>query len=196
MSKLTIADIADLRAYERERAGFLRHVIDLKRRRRVAVGTLVTFLFENRDTVRFQIQEMARVEKLISDEAIEAELAIYNPLIPGPGQLSATMFVELTSDAALREWLPRLVGIERSTVLRLSGGREVRGIVEEQHEAALTRDDITSTVHYVRWELAPDDVAAVRSGPVFLAIDHPAYQEQAELLPGTVEELLGDLAPS
>src|SRR5690606_19012421 len=82
MAKLTIDDISDLRAYERERDEFRRHVIALKKRRRVHVGPFVTLVFENRDTIRFQIQEMARVERLITDEAIEQELAIYNPLIP------------------------------------------------------------------------------------------------------------------
>src|SRR5690606_28224213 len=117
-------DIADFRAYERERNDFRAHIIDLKRRRRVPVGPFVTFVFENRDTIRFQIQEMARVERLYSDEQIETELRIYNPLIPEPGQLCATMFLELTSDAELREWLPKLVGIERSVALCIGDDRE------------------------------------------------------------------------
>ena len=95
--RLTLDDIADLRAYERERAEFSQHVIALKKRRRIHVGPHVTLLFENRDTIRFQIQEMARVEKILSDEGIEAELRAYNPLIPEPGTLSATLFVELTT---------------------------------------------------------------------------------------------------
>ena len=86
MSKLTLDDISDLRAYEREREEFRADVIALKKRRRVSIGPVTTFLFENRETIRFQIQEMARIEKLISDEAIEGELAAYNPLIPEPGK--------------------------------------------------------------------------------------------------------------
>jgi hypothetical protein len=125
MRKLTIDDISDLRAYERVRDDFRRDVIALKRRRRVALGDFVTILFENERTIRFQIQEMARAEKLISDEAIETELRIYNPLIPEPGQLCATLFIELTSKEALIEWLPRLVGIERSVALRLADGDQV-----------------------------------------------------------------------
>jgi hypothetical protein len=191
--KLQIDDIADLRAYERERSTFLPHVIALKKHRRIAVGTIVTFLFENRDTIRFQVQEMARVERLITDESIQTELDVYNPLIPDPGQLSATMFVELTSDAALREWLPLLVGIERAPVLHLADGTAVPCVVEEQHEAQLTRDDITSTVHYVRWELSPEQVEVFASGPVRLAVEHPAYREVVELAPGTIAELLADL---
>ena len=96
MPKLTLDDISDLRAYERERDEFRGQVIALKRRRRVALGDIVTLLFENRRTIRFQVQEMARAEKIISDEGIETELRVYNPLIPEPGQLCATLFIELT----------------------------------------------------------------------------------------------------
>src|SRR6185369_16425463 len=108
--------------YEREREEFRTRVIALKKRRRVSFGPVTTFVFENRDTIRFQIQEMARIEKLISDEAIEGELIAYNPLIPEPGSLAATLFIELTSDEALREWLPKLVGIEGDIDLRIGSG--------------------------------------------------------------------------
>jgi hypothetical protein len=193
--KLTLSDIADLRAYERERPELLARVIELKRRRRVAVGTLVTLLFENRDTVRFQIQEMARVEKLISDEAVQSELDVYNPLIPEPGQLSATLFIELTSEEALREWLPRLVGIERMVEIRFPDGSTSRTVTEEQHASQLTRDDITSTVHYVRFELSAEQVAALsRPEPVIVAVTHPDYREEVELAPSTVAELAADAA--
>lgn len=171
-------------------------MIALKKRRRVHLGTILTLLFENRDTIRFQIQEMARVEKLITDEAIQGELDTYNPLIPAPGQLSATVFLELTSEDQLREWLPKLVGIERSLLLRAGEGDdavEVRAITEEAHAAQLTREEVTASVHYVRWELPPEAVAAIAAGPVRLVVDHPAYQEETELLPATVEELLRDL---
>jgi len=193
--KLTLADIADLRAYERERSAFREHVIELKRRRRVEVGTIVTFVFENRDTIRFQIQEMARVEKLISDAAIEGELRAYNPLIPEPGTLSATLFIELTSKEALMEWLPKLVGIERSVRLRLADGSVVAAVPDEGHDSQLTRDDITASVHYVRFELTPAQVEAFGAGPVTLALEHPAYRDDVELAPFTQTELLTDLRP-
>src|SRR3954469_24578806 len=102
--KLSLDDIADLRAYERERAEFRAHVINVKKRRRVGVGPFVTLLFENRDTIRFQIQEMARVEKIISDEGVQSELDVYNPLIPDKGSLAATLFIELTTKDDLLEW--------------------------------------------------------------------------------------------
>jgi hypothetical protein len=190
--KLTLDDIADLRAYEREREEFRTHVIALKKRRRVSVGPHITLLFENRDTIRFQIQEMARAERILTDEGIRTELDIYNPLIPEPGTLSATLFLELTTDAQLREWLPKLVGIERAVVLRFAG-HEVRCRPEEDHEAQLTRDEITASVHYVRFELSPTEVADWGRGPVELAVDHPDYVHAVTLSEEAVAELGADL---
>jgi hypothetical protein len=190
--KLTLDDIADLRAYERERDEYRNRIIGLKRVRRVSVGPIVTLVFENRETVRFQVQEMARAERIVTDERIQAELDVYNPLIPEPGQLSATLFVELTSDAELREWLPKLVGIERSVVLRI-GGHEVRCVPEEAHEQQLTREEVTASVHYIRFELSPEQVAAFDAEPVVLATDHPAYRHEAPLSSETRASLSHDL---
>ena len=191
--KLLLDDIADLRAYERERADFRERVIELKRRRRVPLGTVLTVLFESRDTIRFQIQEMARVEKILSDDGIQTELDIYNALVPEPGQLCATLFIELTSDDQMREWLPKLVGIERSLVLRSADGTEVRCRPEAQHEAQLTRAEATSAVHYLEWSFTPEQIDSLRTGPVTLVCDHPAYQEATMLTDWTVAELLSDL---
>lgn len=193
MAKLTLDDISDLRAYERERAAFLAEVIALKKRRRVPLGDIVTLLFENRRTVRFQVQEMARVERLISDQAVEAELQVYNPLIPEPGQLCATLFVELTSDAALRRWLPLLVGIERAMSLRLADGQQVAARVDEDHAKQLTRDDATASVHFVRWELTAEQVEAFAAGPVALVSTHPHYTVESPLRDVTHAELVADL---
>jgi hypothetical protein len=193
MPKLTLDDISDLRAYERERDGFRREVIALKKLRRVPIGDFLTLVFENEQTIRFQIQEMARAEKLLTDEAIETELRIYNPLVPNPGQLCATLFIELTSKEALMEWLPKLVGIERSVALRLADGRLVHAVVDEDHERQLTREEITASVHYVRWDLTPDQVEGFASGPVSLAVDHPDLQISTELSPERSAALLGDL---
>jgi len=196
--KLTLDDIADLREYERERDEFRRRVIELKKRRRVGVGPFVTVLFENRDTIRFQIQEMARIEKLISDEAIEGELRAYNPLIPEPGELACTLFIELTSEVALREWLPRLVGIESTLELRLGTGegrQVVPCIPDEDHAEQLTREEITASVHYLHFRLDADQVEALAAGPVELAVSHPEYQHTTPLGTDTVAELLADLRP-
>src|SRR5205809_1861661 len=172
MTKLTLDDIADLREYEGERKTFRAHVIALKKRRRVGVGPFVTLLFESRDTIRFQIQEMARAERMLSDEAIQTELDIYNPLIPETGRLSATLFIELTSKAELEEWLPKLVGVERSVVLRI-GDDVVRARPEDAHEEQLTREDVTASVHYIWFDLTPAQVAAMGARPVSIGIVHP-----------------------
>jgi hypothetical protein len=192
-AKLTLDDIADLRAYEREREGFREQVIELKKRRRVFVGPIITFLFENRDTVRFQVQEMARVERMLTDEAIQTELDTYNPLIPDAGQLSATMFLELTDGEELRGWLPKLVGVERSPQLELADGSVVVATPDPTHSAQLTREETTASVHYVRFELTDAQVATFASGPVRLAVRHPNYDESVQLDPATAEELIADL---
>ena len=179
MRKLTVDDIADHRAYERERDDFRRHIIDLKRRRRVALGDLVSIVFENTDTMRWQVQEMARAERMLSDDLIADEIATYNELIPEPGELSATLFIEITDQDALREWLPKLPGIQRHVFFDIAGV-EVRGI--EPDEERLTREDeITSTVHYLKFMLPPAQQAAFEAGPVMIVVDHPAYQAEAVL---------------
>jgi hypothetical protein len=212
--KLTLADISEPRAYERERNEFRARIIELKKRRRVSVGPVVTVVFENRDTIRFQIQEMARAERMLFDEQIQTELDIYNPLIPEPGELSATMFLELTDKDEMVRWLPALVGIEGSAELVIgagpangfgpaSGVAPVNGSapspvvvpceVDPQHAAQLTREETTASVHYVHFRLAPDEVERFGRGPVTLTINHPKYRYSTALSEVTRSELLGDL---
>lgn len=199
-TKLTIDDILDLRAYERERESVRDQIIALKKDRRISVGPVVTLVFENRDTVKFQIQEMARAERLITDEAIQGELDAYNPLIPEPNHLSATVFIELTSKEEMQRWLPALVGIERSIEIRLGllEGDDDKAVVrckpEASHEQQLTRDEITASVHYVTFELTDRQVHAFINGPVTLAVAHPAYEEATVLSPSTKASLSADLA--
>ena len=197
---LTLGDISDQRAYEREREEFRREVIAVKKLRRVTLGPVVTLLFESRLTVLFQIQEMARAEKLTTDAHIQRELDVYNQLLPNVGELSATLFLELTTEEELRTWLPRLIGIERSIVLEIgkgSGRHLVRSEPEEGHESHLTRREETSAVHYVRFTFAPEDVAAFVAGPVQLGVDHPEYpvgRPGVLLSEDTRNELAQDLA--
>lgn len=196
--QLTLDDIADLRAYEREREEFRSRIIALKKRRRIGVGPHITLLFENRETIRFQIQEMARAEKILSDEGIETELRVYNPLIPEPGHLSATLFIELTSDELLREWLPKLVGIERSVVLGAGTGaarQAVRCRVDADHEAQLTREEITASVHYIHFDVPAAAIEALAESGGTLEVDHPEYSFETVLTPENVTELLEDLRP-
>jgi hypothetical protein len=193
MPKLTLADISDLRAYEREREDFRAAIIALKKKRRIGVGPFVTFLFENRETIRFQIQEMARAEKIISDEGIETELRIYNPLIPEPGHLAATMFIELTNEADMREWFPKLVGIETQVEFRVSDGSAVRCTVDPEHAEQLTREDTTAAVHYIHFSFTADQIDALAGGDVTLAVTHDNYSHETALGADTVTELLADL---
>jgi hypothetical protein len=178
MSKLTLDDIADVRAYERERDEFRRHVVALKKRRRIGVGPFVTLVFENRDTIRFQVQEMARVEKILSDEGIQAELDTYNPLVPEPGHLAATLFVELTDEYAMREWLPRLVGIETAVELRLGAGPDAEAV-----RCTVDPD----------FALTAEQIDRLEAGPARLALAHPAYDHEVELSDDNRAELVADL---
>ena len=187
----------DLRAYERVRDEYRQRVMARKRRRRVGLGPIMTVVFECFDTVRFQVQEMVRVERILTDEGVQEELDVYNRLLPSAGELSATLFIELTSEDDLRHWLPRLVGVERSVGFCLSadGGEEgwVAGVPEETHAEALTRETVTPAVHYLRFPFSPDEVRRFASGPVALAVRHPAYEARTELTSEIHDELLGDL---
>jgi len=192
--ELTLGDIADLHTYERGREEFRRQVTELKRRRRVALGPLVTVVFENRTTVLFQIQEMVRAERMMTDEQVQAELDVYNPLIPAAGELSLTLFIELRSDAELRTWLPKLVGIESALVLRIGRGEPiiVKAAVDPAHAAQLTREEVTASVHYVRFVLDAAERQAFLADPVSIAVAHPAYNYETELSSETTASRLTD----
>jgi hypothetical protein len=191
--KLQLTDILDLRAYERVRDERREEIIELKRRRRVQLGTVVTLMFENRATMQSQIHEMMRAEKVVRDEQILEELHAYNPLIPEAGQLSATLFIELTTPEQMLEWLPKLVNIESSIVFKLSDGSTVTAITEEGHAETLTRDNVTAAVHYIRFEFTPQQVEAFATGDVEILCVHPAYIEVANLPQFVTDELLTDL---
>lgn len=189
---LSLEDIADLREYERERDVFRRSIIEMKKLRRVSLGELVTVVFENRETMRFQVQEMVRAEKMLSDDAVQAELDVYNALIPGPGELVATFFIELLTKADLQHWLPRLLGVERSLSLRLADGTVISSIPEEGHEAQLTRDDVTASVHYVKLALNLEQQKLFEAHGGTLVLCHPNYDFQVELGSATVKSLVND----
>jgi uncharacterized protein DUF3501 len=199
VSDLTVDDILDLRAYERVREDYRERVMAKKRLRRVPLGPVVTLLFECVDTVRFQVQEMARAERIVTDEGIGVELDTYNRLLPSPGELSATLFVELTSEHQLRHWLPRLVGIERSVAFELatpvgsSPPTTVVSVPEEAHSQALTRESVTSAVHYVRFGFTDAEVERFAASLVALLCVHPEYPARTELSEETRAELLADL---
>jgi hypothetical protein len=185
VKKLSVDDIVDLRAYERERDDFRRRIIDLKRSRRIELGPIMSIVFENTETMRWQIQEMARAEKMLRDDQIAHEVATYNALIPDAGELSATLLLELTSELAVREWLPRLVGIERSVRLVLPDGTSIPGRTSDDDAARLTREDTTAAVHFLKFAFAPEEIEMFASGPAHIVVDHPEYDQDVAL---TVEQ--------
>jgi hypothetical protein len=193
MRKLTVDDIQDFRAYERERDAFRRHIIDIKRARRVQLGPIMTVVFENTDTMRWQVQEMARAEKMLRDEQIAHEVETYNQIIPDENQLSATLLLELTSELALREWLPRLVGVEHRLRVVLPDGTGVQGIPSDEDEARLTRADTTAAVHFLKFSFSPEEIEMFASGPVHIVIDHPEYDQDVVLNEEQHAALLADL---
>ena len=193
MRKLTVDDIQDLRAYERERDEFRARIIATKRTRRVELGPIMTISFENTETMRWQVQEMARAERMLRDEQIEHEVETYNELIPEPGELSATLMIELTSEPALREWLPKLVGIHDHLWIVVADGTRVRGSVSDEDEVRLTRDDVTAAVHFLKFRFTDEQIDMFARGPVHVVVDHPEYDYDVLLNPEQHAQLLGDL---
>jgi hypothetical protein len=186
-------EIVDLAAYEAERDGFRARVLAAKQPRRVALGANMTLLFENRDTVRYQVQEMLRVERITGETEIGHELATYNELVPRDGELSATLLVEYPDVAERDRKLRELRGLEQGRV-KLAVGRES---VEAEFDGRQVGTDRLSSVHYLRFRLPPSARAAFRreglSGGVRLVVDHPAYGAQCVLLPHQVNALAADL---
>ena len=191
MRKLTLDDIKDLREYERERDEFRRHIVEMKKRRRVQLGDLLTITFENTDTMRFQIQEMARIERMLTDDQIRNEVDTYSQLIPDPNELSGTLFVEIDDKEHLYEWLPKLAGIQRAVSIWLHDGSSVPSTPED--EERLTREETTTTVHYLKFRFAPEQIEAFAAGPVRIVVDHPNYDAVVELTEAQRSELVEDL---
>jgi hypothetical protein len=176
--KLSTSDIKDLREYERERDEFRATIIAAKKRRRVKLGDLISIVFENTDTMRFQIQEMARAEKMLRDEQIAHEVDTYNQLLPESGELSGTLFIEIDDQDALREWLPRLVGIEDHVSFTIG---DATVSAREEDAERLTREDVTSAVHYLKFAFTPEQQRAFAAGSVRIAVDHPEYRADITL---------------
>ena len=191
MLPLAPSDISNLHDYELERAAFRARVVELKSRRRVPLGPMMSIVFENRDTVRFQIQEMLRVERIVELEKVAHEIATYNALLPGPGEVAATLFIEITDPDRVREVLDGFIGLDQPgrVVLRVGGRR-----VAARFDPAQSREDRISAVHYIRFALGGEGAAALRRGEeASLEVAHGGYRA-TQALPGeTVEELLRDL---
>ncbi len=193
MQKILRADVKDLVQYEKVREEMRRRLIALKRARRVAVGDRLTFLFENRDTVLFQIQEMIRTERMVDEAKICEEIGINNELIPGERELSATMFIEVDEPGRIREVLDRLQGIDRGEHVYFQIGERWR--VMGAFESGRSKEDKISAVHYVKFpfsEAARDAFLDVRV-PVELVVDHPRYAERTKIEGETRQRLIEDL---
>ena len=156
-----------------------RRIISLKRGRRVSVGPEVTFVFENHDTVFFQIQEMLRTERITDLDAVREELAVYNALLPQPGELSATMLIEITQQERVAERLLGLLGIDESVSLHVGLRHRVAAVFEPGRSKA----DKLSAVQYVRFPLPPAARAEFLDADVAarLVIDHPNYHGETAL---------------
>ena len=191
MKPVERTEILELGEYEEVREHFRRRVIELKRLRRVPLGGNITVLFENRDTVLYQIQEMLRTERITREDAIMHEIETYNELLPGKDELSATIFIEFPERSERERMLVALAGIEGKFFLDVEG---VRIVARNETRGMLS--DRTTAVHYVKYPLGPAAVAAIRSpkANVMLGVDHPAYRAETVLVRRTLEEIANDLS--
>ena len=189
MRKVVIDDIVGLAAYEKVRQDFCRRIIELKQKRRISLGDRVSLVFENRDTVIFQIQEMLRVERMNDLDKIRQEIAIYNQLIPDSRELSATLFLEIEDQTHLREELVKFHGIEEAISLHVVTHR-----LAGCFEAGRSKEDKISAVQYVRFRFDEPALEAFVSGARSeLVIDHQNYQAAVVLQPETQGSLAEDL---
>ncbi len=178
MKKLRRSDIVPNEEYLKESEERRRRVIALKRNRRIQVGPRLSFTFENRETIRYQIQEMMRVERIQDEDKIQFEIDTYNTLIPEPGTLSATMFIVIQEMDQIRPMLDRLQGLDRTgTVLLQLGSERVPADFEPGH----SKEDRISAVHYVTFRLSPEQAKHFVSSPVEIQVRHPEYAVTAAL---------------
>ena len=196
--KIQLKDVLNFFEYEKVRAEMRGRVIDLKRARRVPVGEHLSFVFENRDTVLFQIQEMCRVERITDDARVQDEIDVYNALLPSPGELSATLYIEITDKDQIQAVLDRFMGIDAGGIdpgptVWIQVGREFA--VPGEFEAGHSDEEKgkLSAVHFVRFSFPPETVRAFASSPVRLVVDHPALRARVELAAETKTQLLQDL---
>ena len=197
MRKVERSEIKDLVAYEKAREAMRTHVIEVKKHRRVAVGPNLALLFENRETVLFQIQEMVRAERMVEDGRIQEEVDVYNALVPDHGELSATLFIEIPelvrmSPDQVRETVNRFQGLDRDCVWLVVEG--VR--IPARFESGQSREEKMAAVHYVRFAVPEAARAALADerADVRVVVDHPRYEAETRVADDTRRALLADLA--
>ncbi len=189
MEKLKREDLYPLEKYAEIRPQFRSKVIAHKKNRVVPVGPNATLHFEDRLTMHYQVQEMLRAERIFEPEGIAEELAVYNPLIPDGNNWKATLMIEFPDIEERRRQLQRLIGIEDKVWVRVEGFAPVYAIADEDIE----REDETKTssVHFLRFELTPEMIRAVKDGAsVSVGIEHPQYTHQVDPLPSAVRDAL------
>ncbi len=192
MNALTPSDLLSHADYEAQRATFRREIIALKKRRRIEVGPLVTLVFENRRTLLFQIQEMIRTERIFEPLKIQDELDVYNALLPGTGELSATVMIEITTQERIKEILDSFRQFDQPDTLALTVGDQA---VFADFEAGHSKEDKISAVHFVRFEVPPAFVNALGEDGAHagIRITHEHYKAEANVPPTMREEWLKDL---
>lgn len=192
MRPIQMGDLKDLTAYEQVRAQVRRAMIDLRARRRLAVGPKISFVFENRDTVLYQVQEMIRAERIVDPAAITHELETYNELLPrGPG-LAGTLFIEMTDASRIREDLEAFLGLDRHGNVWLDFGefgKSVARFAEGQSE-----EGRIASVHYVQFPFTEEQTAAFRdpARPVQFVIDHEGYEVRVAIEGDSRQSLIED----
>lgn len=179
MQPLTQADVLSSDEYERQREPYRQSIIELKRRRRISVGDKITLVFENRETLRFQVQEMIRVERIVDPQKIQEELDVYNALLPAPGELSATLLIELTDSNTMKQWLDLFMGLDHGEKVGLRAGSEV---IYGQFEGGHSHETKISAVHFVRFRPTPAMVATLAdpAARVALSVHHLGYDAEVE----------------
>lgn len=193
MHPLTRNDLMSLEQYASERPAFRARLMAHKKARQVAIGPNATLYFEDRLTVQYQIQEMLRIERIFEAQEIDDELTAYNPLIPDSTNWKATFMLEFPEVEDRRTALATMIGIEDRVWVQVDGYEQVYAIADEDLER--TSAEKTSAVHFVRFELTPPMVAAVRdhAASIVMGIDHPAYEQRMEVGAETRIALAKDL---
>jgi hypothetical protein len=198
MEKIRLGEVKDLVAYEKAREAMRARVIALKAERRISVGDNLTLLFENRETVLYQIQEMVRTERIVDEARIQDEVDVYNALIPGPGELSATLFIEIPelvhmTARQVRETVNRFQGLDRDGVWLVVDGERIAARFEGGH----SKEEKMAAVHYLRFPLPEAARAALLSpaADVRLVVEHPHYRASAAVPPPLRKQMAEDLGP-
>ena len=194
MEKLATADLMSLEQYARQRPAFRAQVMEHKKARLVAVGPNATWLFEDRLTIQYQVQEMLRAERIFEPEGIEEELGAYNPLIPDGRNWKVTLLIEFSDESERRVQLTKLKGVETRCWVQVKGHERVFAIADEDLERE--NDEKTSSVHFLRFELTGTMADALKSGAsLAVGIDHDAYRHEVNPVPPAVHAALAaDLA--